>query len=145
MNKELCNAIFRIVTAEKKRLEDEREHVRASLTSMPKGPLFDQDCERLRSLNGELIDCDLILHDIGTPAFYVLHLSDDTANRTREVLELNVDSLIKAAAHVDELLCFLPDSQKLIQARFDATRLIDQARQDLNEFNEVYPKKEEKQ
>lgn len=68
-------------------------------------------------------------------------LSDDTANRIRKTLGLYVDSLIKAASNVDELLCILPDAKKLIQARLDGFRLIEQARQDLNEFNEVYPKK----
>jgi hypothetical protein len=71
------------------------------------------------------------------------HLSDDTANRIRKALGLYVDSLRKAAASVGELLQLLPDDKKLIQARFDAFRLIEQARQDLNEFNEAYPEKEE--
>lgn len=35
MRKELCNALSLIVTNEKKRLEDERERVRASLASTP--------------------------------------------------------------------------------------------------------------
>lgn len=130
MHKELCNALSRIVTNEKKRLEDERERVRASLTSTPKGPLFDQDRERLRSLNGELIDCDLILHEIGDPAFCVPRLSDDTAARIRNVLETNVDALRDAVASVGAFLSLLPDDKILIQTR-----------QDLNEFNEVYPEK----
>lgn len=76
---------------------------------------------------------------IETPA--APHLSDDTATRIRGVLELNVDALRDAADKVGALLCLLPDDKKLIQARFDAFRVIEQARQDLNEFNEVYPKK----
>lgn len=80
---------------------------------------------------------------IETPA--APHLSDDTANRIRGVLKLNVDALREAAASVDEFLQLLPDDKKLIQARFDAAKIIGQARQDLNEFNEVYPEKEEKQ
>ena len=71
------------------------------------------------------------------------HLSDDTANRIRKALGLYVDSLRDAASKVGALLSLLPDDRKLIQARFDAFRLIEQARQDLNEFNEVYPEKEE--
>lgn len=146
MHKELCNALFRIVTNEKKRLEDERERVRASLASTPQGTaLFHQDSCRIQDLNSELIDCDLILLEIGTPAFCAPRLPDDTANRIRKALGMYVDSLIKAAANVDELLQLLPDAKKLIQARFDAARLIDQARQDLNEFNKAYPEKEEKQ
>lgn len=70
-------------------------------------------------------------------------LPDDTANRIRKALGLYVDTLRKAAASVGELLQLLPDDKKLIQARFDAFRLIEQARQDLNEFNEAYPEKEE--
>lgn len=72
-------------------------------------------------------------------------LPDDTANRIRKALGLYVDSLRKSAASVGELLQLLPDDKKLIQARFDAFRLIEQARQDLNEFNAAYPepKKEE--
>lgn len=69
------------------------------------------------------------------------HLSDDTANRIREVLLLNVDSLRKAAAHVNDLLCLFPDAPILIKARLDGVRLIDQARQDLNEFNAAFPQK----
>lgn len=143
MHKELCDALFRIVTNEKKRLEDERERVRASLVSNPLGAIFNQDSCRIQTLNSELIDCALILHEIGTPAFYAPRLPDDTANRIRKALGLYVDSLRKAAASVGELLQLLPDDKKLIQARFDAFRLIEQARQDLNEFNEVYPEKEE--
>lgn len=71
-------------------------------------------------------------------------LSDDTANRIRKALGLYVDALRKASAPVDELLQLLPDDKKLIQARFDACRLIDQARQDLNEFNEAYPEEARK-
>lgn len=78
---------------------------------------------------------------IETPA--APHISDDTATRIRKALGLYVDALRKAAANVGELLQFLPDDKKLIQARFDAFRLIEQARQDLNEFNEAYPEKEE--
>lgn len=66
-------------------------------------------------------------------------LPDDTANRIRKALGLYVDSLRKAAANVGELLQLLPDNKKLIQARFDAFRLIEQARQDLNEFNAAHP------
>lgn len=66
-------------------------------------------------------------------------LSDDTANRIRKALGLYVDTLRKAAASVGELLQLLPDDKKLIQARFDAFRLIEQARQDLNEFNAAFP------
>lgn len=66
-------------------------------------------------------------------------LSDDTANRIRNALGLYVDSLRDAASKVGELLDLLPDNKRLIQARFDAFRLIEQARQDLNEFNTVYP------
>lgn len=69
------------------------------------------------------------------------HLSDDTATRIRGVLELNVDALRDAADKVGALLCLLPDDKKLIQARFDAFRVIEQARQDLNEFNAAFPKK----
>ena len=142
MRKELCNALSLIVTNEKKRLEDERERVRASLTSIPQGTkLFYQSSCRIQALNSELIDCDLILQEIEAPAFCAPRLSDDTANRIRKALGLYVDSLIKAASNVDELLCILPDAKKLIQARLDGFRLIEQARQDLNEFNEVYPKK----
>ena len=145
MHKELCNALFRIVTNEKKRLEEERERVLASLDSTPQGTaLFYQASCRIQALNSELIDCSLILHDIGTPAFCAPHLSDDTANRIRKALGLYVDSLRKAAASVGELLQLLPDDKKLIQARFDAFRLIEQARQDLNEFNEAYPERSEK-
>ena len=68
-------------------------------------------------------------------------LSDDTANRIRKVLELNVDALRDAASKVGALLILLPDDKKLIQARFDGFRLIEQARQDLNEFNAAYPEK----
>lgn len=67
------------------------------------------------------------------------HLSDDTADRIRKSLDLYVDSLRDAASKVGALLCLLPDDKKLIQARFDAFRLIEQARQDLTEFNAVYP------
>lgn len=73
------------------------------------------------------------------------HISEDTATRIRGVLKLNVDSLKGAAEKVGALLCLLPDDKKLIQARFDAFRLIEQARQDLNEFNAAYPEKGEKQ
>lgn len=66
-------------------------------------------------------------------------LPDDTANRIRKALGLYVDTLRKAAASVGELLQLLPDDKKLIQARFDAFRLIEQARQDLDEFNAAYP------
>lgn len=69
------------------------------------------------------------------------HLSDDTANRIRGVLELNLDALRKAAAKVGELLQLLPGDKILIQARFDAFRVVEQARQDLNEFNAAFPKK----
>lgn len=144
MNKVLCDALFRIVTNEKKRLEDERERVRASLVSThPCTAQFNQDSCRIQTLNSELIDCALILHDIGTPAFYAPRLPDDTANRIRKALGLYIDTLRKAAANVGELLQLLPDDKKLIQARFDAFRLIEQARQDLNEFNAAYPEKEE--
>lgn len=140
MHKELCDALFRIVTNEKKRLEDERERTTASLASTPQGTaLFYQASCRIQALNSELVDCALILHDIGTPAFCAPRLSDETANRIRKALGLYVDSLRKAAASVGELLQLLPDDKKLIQARFDAFRLIEQARQDLNEFNAVYP------
>lgn len=71
------------------------------------------------------------------------HLSDDTATRIRKALGLYVDSLRDAASKVGALLSLLPDDRKLIQARFDAFRLIEQARQDLNKFNEAYPEKEE--
>lgn len=145
MNKELCNALFRIVTNEKKRLEDERERVKASLASTPQGTtLYYQDSCRIQALNSELVDCSLILHDIGTPAFCAPRLSDDTANRIRKALGLYVDALRKASANVGELLQLLPDDKKLIQARLDAFRLIEQARQDLNEFNESYPKEARK-
>lgn len=73
---------------------------------------------------------------IETPA---PRLSDDTANRIRKALGLYVDSLRDAASKVGALLSLLPEDKKLIQARFDAFRLIEQARQDLNEFNAVYP------
>lgn len=76
---------------------------------------------------------------VETPA--APHLSDDTATRIRGVLELNVDALRDAADKVGALLCLLPDDKKLIQARFDAFRVIEQARQDLNEFNAAFPKK----
>lgn len=69
------------------------------------------------------------------------HLSDDTAARIRGILELNVDALRDAADKVGALLCLLPDDKKLIQARFDAFRVIEQARQDLNEFNAAFPQK----
>lgn len=69
------------------------------------------------------------------------HLSDDTANRIRGVLELNLDALRKAAAKVGELLQLLPGDKILIQARFDAFRVVEQARQDLNEFNAAFPPK----
>lgn len=107
--------------------------------------LFYQASCRIQALNSELIDCSLILHDIGTPAFCAPRLPDETANRIRKALGLYVDSLRKAAASVGELLQLLPDDKKLIQARFDAFRLIEQARQDLTEFNAVYPEKEENQ
>lgn len=68
-------------------------------------------------------------------------LSDDTANRIRGVLELNVDALRDAASKVGALLILLPDDKRLIQARFDAARVIEQACDDLNEFNKAYPKK----
>lgn len=140
MHKELCNALFRIVTNEKKRLEEEQERVRASLASTTQGTgLFYQDSCRIQALNSELIDCSLILQDIGTPAFCAPRLSDDTANRIRKALGLYVDSLRDAASKVGALLSLLPDDKKLIQARFDAFGLIEQARQALNEFNAVYP------
>lgn len=66
-------------------------------------------------------------------------LSDDTANRIRKALGMYVDSLRDAASKVGALLYLLPDDKKSIQARFDAFRLIEQARQDLDEFNAVYP------
>lgn len=66
-------------------------------------------------------------------------LSDDTANRIRKAIGLYVDSLKDAASKVGALLNLLPDDKKLIQARFDAFRLIEQARQALTEFNAVYP------
>ena len=66
-------------------------------------------------------------------------LSDDTADRIRKAIGLYVDSLKDAASKVGALLSLLPDDKKLIQARFDAFRLIEQARQDLTEFNAVYP------
>lgn len=142
MQKELCNALSLIVTNEKKRLEDERERVRASLASTPQGTkLFYQDSCRIQTLTSELIDCELILHEIKAPAFSAPHISDDTANRIRGVLELNVDALRDAADKVGALLCLLPDDKKLIQARFDAFRVIEQACDDLNEFNAAYPKK----
>ena len=140
MHKELCNALFRIVTNEKKRLEEERERVQASLASTPPGTaLFNQDSCRIQALNSELVDCSLILHDIGAPAFCAPRLSDDTADHIRKALGLYVDSLRDSASKVDELLNLLPDNKRLIQARFDAFSLIEQARQDLNEFNAVYP------
>lgn len=74
---------------------------------------------------------------IETPA--APHISDDTATRIRKALGLYVDALRKAAANVGELLQLLPDDKTLIQARFDAFRLIEQARQDLDEFNAAYP------
>ena len=80
---------------------------------------------------------------VETPA--APRLCDDTANRIRKALGLYVDSLRKAAANVDELLCLFPDAKKLIQARFDAARVIEQACDDLNEFNKAYPEKEDKQ
>lgn len=143
MHKELCDALFRIVTNEKKRLEDERERVRARLASTPPGAIFNQDSCRIQALNSELVDCALILHDIGTPAFCAPCLPNDTANRIRNALGLYVDSLRKAAANVGELLQLFPDDKILIHARFDAFRAIEQARQDLNEFNEAYPEKSE--
>ena len=140
MHKELCNALFRIVTNEKKRLEEEQERVLASLASIPQGTaLFYQTSCRIQALNSELIDCSLILQDIGTPAFCAPRLSDDTANRIRNVLGMYVDSLRDTASKVGALLYLLPDDKKSIQARFDAFRLIEQARQDLDEFNAVYP------
>ena len=142
MHKELCNALSRIVTNEKKRLEEERERVLASLDSTPQGTaLFYQASCRIQALNSELIDCSLILHDIGAPAFCAPRLYDDTANRIRKALGLYVDSLRDAASKVGALLDLLPDDKRLIQARFDAFRLIEQARQDLTEFNAVYPEK----
>ena len=76
---------------------------------------------------------------IETPA--APHLSDDTAARIRNVLETNVDALRDATASVGAFLSLLPDDKILIQTRFDGFRLIEQARQDLNEFNAVFPKK----
>lgn len=140
MHKELCNALFRIVTNEKKRLEEERERVLASLASTPQGTaLYYQRSCRIRALNSELIDWSMILHDIGAPDFCAPRLSDDTANRIRKALGMYVDSLRDAASKVAALLNLLPDDKRLIQARFDAFRLIEQARQDLDEFNAVYP------
>lgn len=140
MNKELCNVLFRIVTNEKKRLEEERERVRASLASIPQGTaLYYQRSCRIKALNSELVDYSMILHDIGAPAFCAPRLSDDTANRIRKVFGLYVDSLRDAASKVGALLDLLPDDKRLIQARFDAFRLVEQARQDLTEFNAVYP------
>lgn len=46
---------------------------------------------------------------IETPA--APHISDDTANRIRGVLELNVDALRDAADKVGALLCLLPDDK----------------------------------
>lgn len=69
------------------------------------------------------------------------HLSDETATRIRGILELNVDALRDAADKVGALLCLLPDDKILIQARFDAARVIEQACDDLNEFNKAYPEK----
>lgn len=66
-------------------------------------------------------------------------LSDDTANHIRKALGMYVDSLRDAASKVGALLDLLPDDKRLIQARFDAFRLVEQARQDLTEFNAVYP------
>lgn len=140
MNKVLCDALFRIVTNEKKRLENERERVRASLVSThPCTAQFNQDSCRMQALTSELIDCDLILHDIGAPAFSTPRLPDDTANSIRKALGLYVDTLRKEAANVGELLQIFPDDKILIHARFDAFRAIEQARQDLNEFNAAYP------
>lgn len=142
MRKELCNALSLIVTNEKKRLEDERERVRASLTSIPQGTkLFYQSSCRIQALNSELIDCDLILQEIKAPAFCAPRLSDDTANRIRGVLELSVAASRDAASKVDALLFLLPDDKSLIQARLHGVKLLEQALQDLHEFNEVYPKK----
>lgn len=68
-------------------------------------------------------------------------LSDDTANRIRGVLELNVAASRDAASKVDALLFLLPDDKRLIQARLHGVKLLEQGLQDLHEFNEVYPKK----
>lgn len=68
-------------------------------------------------------------------------LSDDTAARIRNVLETNVDALRDAVASVGAFLSLLPDDKILIRTRLDGFRLIEQTRQDLNEFNEVYPEK----
>lgn len=77
---------------------------------------------------------------ITTPVEAPAHrLSDDTANHIREALGLYVNALRKSAANAEELLQFLPGDKKLIQARLEAFRLNEQARQDLNEFNAVYP------
>ena len=66
-------------------------------------------------------------------------LSDDTANHIRKALGLYVNALRKVAAKAEELLQLLPGDKKLIQARFEAFRLNEQARQALDEFNAVYP------
>lgn len=95
---------------------------------------IDRDAKALNSALSELKE-EAKKQD--TPA--APRLSDDTANRIRKALSMYVDSLRDAASKVGALLSLLPDDKKLIHARFDAFRLIEQARQDLNEFNAVYP------
>ncbi len=68
-------------------------------------------------------------------------LSDDTANRIRGVLELNIAASRDAASRVDTLLFLFQADKRLIQARLHGVNLLEQARQDLDEFNAVYPEK----
>lgn len=108
---------------------------------------IDRDAKKLNSALSELKEEAKKQNHLGksptamfVDEFRTSSLSDDTANRIRKTLGLYVDTLRKAAANVGELLQLLPDDKKLIQARFDAFRLIEQARQDLDEFNKAYPK-----
>lgn len=97
-----------------------------------------EEAEKQAPLGENAQDDAPITNPVEAPA---PRLSDETANHIRKALGLYVDTLRKAAASVGDLLQLLPDDKKLIQARFDAFRLIEQARQDLNEFNEAYPRK----
>lgn len=155
-----------LIGKEKQRLIAEKTRIVSGNCSQSPAPLrlppedvdkiiqIDRDAKELNSALSELKEEAKKQNHLGKKAPFIVlddypitapveapapHLSDDTANRIRKALGLYVDALRKSSANVGELLQLLPDDKILIQTRFDAFRLIEQARQDLNEFNEVYP------
>ena len=144
MNRETNLYLRSILGREKAALIADRDNL--SRSAKEKTEKLDQIGKEIKSINEGLGLLKGLPNEptapVETPA---PRLSDDTAARIRNVLETNVDALRDAAASVGAFLSLLPDDKILIQTRFDGFRLIEQARQDLNEFNEVYPEKEEKQ